>query len=85
MNLNFGIGPVVKGPPASRTSILHLLEDVFDDVLASVRRNNPRIIPSFPAGDDDVFAKVGVRECAEGVAVKYVLQSGNTIVTFCNG
>ena len=58
--LDLGICPMLKRPPGSKGTILHFLEDVFNDVLTSVGTNNPGVIPVMTCCYNNRLSQVGV-------------------------
>src|SRR5277367_5486175 len=75
MNTYLRVRPVVEWPPTSRGSILHLLENRLDQILAPVGLNDPLIGPFRPVADQNGLAQMRLRDAIQGIGVDLVGQS----------
>ena len=66
MNTHLGVGPVVERPPTPRGSILHLLENSLNQILAPVGLDDPLVGPFRLVADQDGLAQVCLRDAVQG-------------------
>ncbi len=73
MHLDFRIGPVMHRAPSQKVRVLHLLEGVFDVVLAAVGQDDLFVGPIAVVGEQNGLAELQLAE---------LIQRGQPILTF---
>ncbi len=69
MNHYHLIRPMKHGPPGSCSSIFHLFENILNNVLTSIGKNNILCRPVMVISYDDIFPQVCIGKLSISVAL----------------